>query len=466
MRTLSILLLSLSVGGCATGPAYHRPDVRLTEQFSAQPSLQQAKTDWWREFNDPLLDRIVDRALAQNLDLAVAAARVAQARAAAGAAGAALLPTLDGGASAAANRQSTHSSIGRVAQRLGMPRNYEQYDVGAQASWEIDLFGGLSGERRAARAEYAGNLADQEAVRLSVVAEVVDAYLNMRGLQAQLAVAEKQVGIESSLVDLIRQRVGQGIAAERELNRVLGEQRGVEASIAPLRAGIAAQMNRLDILMGQQAGTDRAELSIAAATPGALLPRGDANPAELLRRRPDIVAAERRLVAANARIGAAMAEYYPHLTLSGLFDVISLGTSNLFTGGSVQASGGAGIRWRLFDFGRIDADVAQARGREAEALARYRSSVLRATEDVETALVQLSEGRVQIDKLEQQVAALTIARDQARHAYENGAVALLDVLDADQAVLDASSRLEQARAGVARASVAAIRALGGGYREI
>ena len=251
--------------------------------------------------------------------------------------------------------------------------------------------------------------------------------------------------------------------ADRELNRVTGESQGIEASLPPLRAAVAGQINRLAVLTGRQAGTDSDSLAQIAPIPLAPDPSGSAYPGELMRRRPDLVAAERRLAAANARIGVVTADYYPHVSLSGLLSVASIGTGGLFTGSAFQASGSGGLRWRLFDFGRVNAEVAQARGREAEALAQYRSSVLRATEDVETALARLGEGRTEIDLRERQTASLTRSRDQARQGYEGGVLALVDVLDADRALLDASDRLAAARAETARASVAAIRALGGGW---
>jgi NodT family efflux transporter outer membrane factor (OMF) lipoprotein len=465
MRLPLTLLLATSLSACAVGPDYARPQVALTPAYATPVQIAAPDAAWWHRFDDPLLDRIITRVLAQNLDIAAAGARIEQARAAAKGAGAALLPGGDVGASAETASQSLRSPFGAAAHQLGFPRSYDLYQVGAQASWEVDLFGGLSRQQQAARAEAAGADADAAAVRLSVVAEAVDAYLQLRGLQARLAVAERQRDVQHSLVALIRQRVGQGVSAERELQRALGEEEGVAASIPPLRAAIAGQMNRLDVLMGAQAGTWRAELATVGAIPRGPDPSGSANPAELMRRRPDVVAAERRLAAANARIGVAMASYYPHLSLSGVLNFVSLGTSSLFTGDAVQASAGAGLRWRLFDFGRIDAEVAQAKGKEAEALALYRSSILHATEDVENAFVRLGEGRTEVTTLERQVAALRVARTQTQAAYESGAVALLDVLDADRALLDASDRLEQARALEARASVAAIRALGGGFEE-
>jgi NodT family efflux transporter outer membrane factor (OMF) lipoprotein len=467
MRLPLSLLPLVALAGCTVGPDYERPGVALTPAFATAGIVTPTTMDaaWWRAFNDPLLDGIVERALAQNLDIAAAAARVDQARAAAGAASAALLPRAGLNASAEKQSQSLDTPFGAASNKLGFPRDYELYQAGAEASWEIDLFGGLRRGREAARADLAGARDDADAVRLSIAAEAVDAYLQLRGLQARLVVAERQLDTERQLVALVRQRVEQGVSPDRELNRALGEEQGLDAALAPLRAGIAGQMNRLDILMGRQAGTAHAELAAAAIIPLAPDPAASVDPAALLRRRPDIASAERRLAAANARIGVAVADYYPHVSLSGLLGTASVGTAGLFTGNSVQAGGVAGLRWRLFDFGRVDAEVKQARGREAEALARYRGSVLRATEEVETALARLGEGRTEIGARERQVAALTKARDQARQAYQGGVVALVDVLDADRALLDASDRLAAARADTARASVAAVRALGGGWEE-
>lgn len=465
MRLIPVLLATAALSACTVGPDYRRPAIALTPAYVTPAVVQAADDRWWQRFGDPLLDRIIDRVLAQNLDIAAAGARIAQARAAARVSDAARLPGVDATGSAQSASQSLHSPFGAAAGKLDFPRGYELYEAGVQASWEIDLFGGLTREHQAARAGLDAVTADAAAVRLSTVAEAVDAYLQLRGLQARLSVAERQLVVRRSLVALIRQRVEQGVSADRELNRALGEAEGVEAALAPLRAGIAGQINRLGVLMGVQAGSYGADLSRPVALPGALVASGDANPAELLRRRPDVVAAERRLVAANARIGAAVSSYYPKLSLTGLLGLASVGTSSLLAGDAVQASGGLGLRWRLFDFGRVDAEVAGAKGKEAEAIALYRSAVLHATEDVENALVRLGEGRTEVVALERQVAALRQARAQTQSAYDGGAVALLDVLDADRALLDAADRLEQARAQEARASVAAIRALGGGYEE-
>ncbi len=264
-------------------------------------------------------------------------------------------------------------------------------------------------------------------------------------------------------MELIRQRTEQGISADRELQRAIGELEGVRASIPPIRAAIDAQLNRLDILMAAPAGTYRDELTSAATLPTPPTPSGSLTPADLLRRRPDVVAAERRLAASNARIGVAVANYYPHFSLSGLLGFSSVSTDRLFSDSAVQSAGIAGLRWRLFDFGRVDAEVAIARGREAEALAAYRATALRATEDVENALSRLLESGNEAAALERQIAALETARAQTLSAYKAGVLSLIEVLDIDRLLLSASDRLASAKANAARASVGSFRALGGGW---
>ena len=465
MRVM-ILLAATALAGCTVGPDYARPQIALTPAFLGAPAIDgaAADADWWRGFDDPVLVALVERARAGNTDLAEARARIDQSRAIARQAGAALLPRRDATGSVDTVSSARETPVGHVTTALGIPRGYTEYDVGARASWEIDLWGGARRGREAARAELGAAEADAGAVRIAVAAETADAYLALRALQARLAVAEGQTRSQAQLVDLVRQRFDQGVAAERELNRTRAALEGVRARAAPLRAGIAAQLNRIDVLVGEQPGSNRALLMAAAAIPAAPAPAGSAAPEDLLRRRPDIVAAERRLGASNARIGQAVADYYPHVSLSGLLGVASLGTSTLFTGGAVQASGGAGLRWRLFDFGRVDAEVGRARGAQAEALAAWRGAVLRAAEDVETALARLSETHVERAALERQVAALTVARGQTQQAYQGGVIGLIDVTDADRELLAASDRLAAVQGDEARAAVAAYRALGGGWR--
>lgn len=453
----------------AIGPNYRKPDVPLASGYRTAPPAAATPAPpldtWWTGFGDAELTRVVTRAEAQNLDIAQARARLAQSRAAASAAGAALAPEVDGNGGVNNTQQSLLSPIGEIGRHLpGYQRNFDEYTLGAAASWEIDLFGGLRRAHQAAKADAAAAAAEMAAIRTSIAAESADAYLQVRGLQARIAVARRQEAVEVDLVDLLRRRAAEGVSADRELREGAAELEGVRASIPPLTTALEAQLNRLDVLMGAEAGTYRAELAAAGATPSPpTIAPGD-GPAELLRRRPDILAAEQALIAANARIGATISDYYPKVSISGLLGLDSLGASQLFTGAAVARQVSAGFSWRLFDFGRVDAEVAGAKGREAEALAAYRATVYRATEEVEDAISSLVQSKTRAEALQRQVAQLTTARDQAQQAYEQGVTSLVEVRDADRELLAASDQLEVTRADAARAAVAAFRALGGGWR--
>jgi NodT family efflux transporter outer membrane factor (OMF) lipoprotein len=459
-------LAAMALAGCVVGPGYQRPAIALTADYrnaGIQPASALA-SNWWAGFDDPGLSRVVARALAGNLDIAQAQARLQQSRAQAKAAAAALLPAGEATASAANQERSLRSPIGEIGQHLpGYLRTTDQYDLGLGASWELDAFGGLTRARQAARAGARASLDDLAAVRVAVAAETADAYLQVRAYQARLAVARRQEDVESDLVDLLNRRTAQGVASERELHEARALLEGVRSTIPPLTAALEAELNRLDILMGAQAGTWRAELAAPRPIPAPPAVSTAEGPPALLRRRPDIAAAEQRLVAANAAIGAAISDYYPKVSISGLLGLESISTTDLFTGHAAQHQVAAGLRWRLFDFGRVDAEVGEARGRYAESLAAWRATVLTATSEVETALSDLTQDEARIGTLTAQVTELQADRSQAETAYEGGVISLVEVRDADRDLLAASDQLAQTRAAAARAAVAAYRALGGGW---
>ncbi|WP_429281587.1 TolC family protein [Paraburkholderia sp. GAS41] len=223
-------------------------------------------------------------------------------------------------------------------------------------------------------------------------------------------------------------------------------------------------MNRFDVLMGVQPGTYAAELGTnAGAIPDIpAIGTGD-QPVDVLRRRPDIIAAERHLAATNEEIGVAIADYYPKISLSGALGFDSITSNHFLSAKSFQPVGTGALQWRLFDFGKVDAEVKQARGANAEALAQYREAALKATEDVEDAFVTLSQTELRAQELQQEVTALTKARDLSEKAYRAGSITLTDVLDADRQLLESRDDLDATRADAARAAVRTFRALGGGW---
>jgi NodT family efflux transporter outer membrane factor (OMF) lipoprotein len=473
MRTkLLSALLTLGLAGCTAGPDYVRPDVATNADWHQSSALAARHADapapaldaWWKGFDDPQLVTIVERVLAQNLDLAASAARVEQARAAASRAEANRLPegSLDG--SAVRQRQSLHSPLGKIASAFpGYDRQQTIEEVGAGASWELDLAGGLRRGAEAANAEYQAAEASHAGVRISLAAEAADAYFRVRGAQARIGIAEEQIRNEAGLVDLVRLRTEHGLGTARETAQAEALLLQARATIPPLRIELETQLNRLDVLMGAAPGTYAAELATPARA--YVVPGLDAagGPASLLRRRPDVIAAERELAASNARIGVALSQYYPSLSLSSLLGFSTLDTGKLFTESAFQPQAALGLHWRLFDFGRVDAEVRQAKGANAEALATYRASMLRATEDVENAIVSLTQLEAQHTLLTDEVAAHTKARDAAQDAYKGGAVSLIEVLDEDRQLLASRDLLARVHADDARSAVAAFRALGGGW---
>ena len=469
--TAIILALSLFAGGCAVGPRYVKPSTNLAPfhnlagasatnpEFSAPPL-----ETWWSGFNDPMLVTVVQRALDQNLDLAASFARVRQARAAAAAAGAQLLPTADLEATGTALRQSVAGPLGSVANSFpGYSRDQREYTVGAAASWEIDLSGGLRRGKAAAADEFQAAQADQVGTRITVVAEAADAYLQVREYQARLAVAQQLIDTDTQLLKLVEARRRVGVADDREVAQAEALLRQAKSTVPTLRVALEAQLNRLDVLMGAQPGTYAEELSKPGAIPGIPAITGADQPLDVLRRRPDIIAAERRLAASNERIGVAISDYYPKVSLSGALGFDSTNGGTLFNGKAFQPIGTGALRWRLFDFGRVAAEVAQSRGAYGEALAGYRQAALRATEDVENALMELAQTQVRLEELQGEVASLTRARDLSERAYKAGAIPLTDVLNADSQLLVARNDVESTRADAARAAVRTFRALGGGW---
>jgi NodT family efflux transporter outer membrane factor (OMF) lipoprotein len=471
-RSLALLLSAGILTGCAVGPDYRTPEIALSSTFLGQEGIdrravqrQADLTTWWAAFDDPLLTHFVSLALEQNLDIAQAAARVAQARAALGYADAALLPAANVSASAARVYQSVETPLGQVLNATpGFDRYGSLYEANLGASWEIDLFGGLRRGREAARAEYAASEAGAVATRLAIAAQTADVYVMIRGLQARIAIAQEQAETRRRLLAMIQLQYEKGIAAELQKNQAEGSLTQAEAQIPVLEANLDSAMNALDVLLGVQPGTHRSELTMVKPIPAAPALAVTGTPAEMLRRRPDLIAAERHLAAANARIGGAISEYYPKFSLAGLLgSATAIGSGNLFTGGASQAQGALGLRWRLFDFGRVDAQIAAAHGQEAEALAAYRLAVLRATEDVENAFTALVKREAQVGILTRGESSLARARKNAFAAYQRGVVSLIEVLDADSNLLQARDATAQAQTEAARAAIASFRALGGGW---
>jgi NodT family efflux transporter outer membrane factor (OMF) lipoprotein len=468
---LATILSAGVLAGCAVGPDYVRPVVPASATFAGQHAIEQRSTghvaelaSWWTGFNDPMLTRLVALALQKNLDIAQAGARLSQSRAALRYADAQLAPSGEVSGQAAKVRQSVDTPLGQLLNATpDFDRNGKYYETDLGASWEIDVFGGLRRGRQAAIADYQATEAGVVATQLAVEAQTADVYVTIRGLQARLAIAQQQVQTQQHLLDIITLQYAKGVAAELQVRQAQGALAQVQATVPILKSGLDAAMNALDVLLGAPPGTYRTELAAKGSIPTAPGFATTGTPSDLIRRRPDLIAAERRLAASNARIGVAIAEYFPKFSLGGLFGSASTQSASMFTGSSEQVQGFFGLRWRLFDFGRIDAEIAAARGKNAESLAAYRLAVLRASEDVEDAFSALANREAQASVLAQGESSLSRAQSVSLMAYKGGIVSLIEVLDADSNLLHTRDAQAQAQTEATKAAIASFKALGGGW---
>lgn len=476
MRTyprLGLVLTVMTLAGCAVGPDYSAPGSSLPSHFLAQTPQEQTASAtaelpvWWEGFRDPLLTHYVTTALNQNLDLAQSLARIAQAKSRVSLADAALMPAANISGQAGRAYQSVETPLGQLLKQTPNFNRYgNTYEADLGASWEVDLFGGLRRNQEAARALYQATRADAIATRLAVAAQTATIYITIRGLQTRLIINRQQVETLHKRLSIARLQYDNGVTAELQVHQVEAALSQAQAVIPTLEASLAEAMNALDVILGTPPGTHRAELATDSGASIPVAPKilGTGSPADLIRRRPDLIAAERRLAAANARIGVAIAEYYPKLSLGALVgSATSISGSNLFSSGASQAAGVLGLRWRLFDFGRVNAQIADARGQEAEALAAYRLSMLKATEDVENALTTLVKREDQTNILIEGESSLARARKSSLVAYKAGAVSLIEVLQADTDLLHVSEEKVLAQTSAAKAAVSTFLALGGGW---
>lgn len=474
-RKHSLLALAVVTGlaGCMVGPTYQQPDVKTEAQFKGAQALGErsvagapvALDRWWEGFNDPALNQLVDTALRENLSLEQALARSAQSAAFARYADAQLLPSGQASADASRARQSLEDPVVATehATLPGFERTGNLYGAGVSSLWEIDLSGGLRRSAQAARAEYEAAQADVAAAHIQVVANVTDTYLLIRLLQSRLSLATEQVSTQAD----IEQRVGtlymRGLAPNVDLQQARSEFIATQAAVPALKARLSAARNKLDVLLGRQPGTDDPELDAMRTIPTAPSIEAAGGSAALLRRRPDLIVAERHLAASNERIGQALAEYYPKVSLSALLGTVTSQGAHLFDSDANQAAATLGLRWRLFDFGRVDAQVNASKGAYSEQLAIYRHSVLQATAEVEDSIASLIASESSARLLQAAENARSSARDAILQSYKRGNSSLIDALLTQSTLQLAQAQRLNATYASASSAVALYKALGGGW---
>jgi NodT family efflux transporter outer membrane factor (OMF) lipoprotein len=459
--------------GCTVGPDYRPAPPPVPPHWSAAPANgltdgAAAAWSWWATFQDPELDSLIRRAAQSNPDLAAALAHMRQARALRQMSVAAFWPTLDATASYARQRQSQNQPlIGQLPLTAGVPFEYDVYNAGFDASWEIDLFGARRRALEASTAEMQGAVEARNDAMLSVLAEVARNYLELRGAQLRLQIARSNLEQQQEAVQLTAARFHSGAVSELDDTRATAQLAVTRAAIPPLETAVRASMYALAALLGAAPGDLVAELSPsppqAVALPAAPPEVPVGLPADLLRRRPDVRRAERQLAAETARIGQAQAEWFPKLSLTGDAGVESVTFGKWFEPGSRFWSIGPSLQWRVLDFGRVRAQVRTQTAVQQAALASYEKTVSNALQEAETALVGYAQERNRRQALAVAADADRRSLQMAQSLYAAGQVNYLDVLDAQRSVYLSADQLAASDQAVCLDLVALYKALGGGW---
>jgi NodT family efflux transporter outer membrane factor (OMF) lipoprotein len=456
-----------TLAGCATGSRYAEPKPALPAAYSvALPDSKQAAAatpqelaQWWRQFNDPQLTKIVEGALDANRDVQLAIARIREARAMRSIADARALPQLGLSGSAARDRISQNGRLPTTG--ITNPANI--YQGGFDASWELDAFGSVSHARDAAAAEFERSEFDRAAVAVSVSAEVVTSYLRLRAAQAQLAVLDDQLAIAKESIAIAAARVKSGLVSDFDLLRARELAETLAARRPQLLADADVATRRLGVLSGAQASSLIAELSAQRPLPAVMPQLPPTLPAQLLARRPDLRAIERTLAAENARVGIADAGRYPSLSANLTLGLLSLATGNFANAASAVWNAGARFSAPLYSGGSRNAELDAARARYDQAAIRYDDATARAVEEVEAAALRYAGARERREKL---VAALNYdedARNLAAMRYQSGLANFLEVLDAQRQLFSVQADEVATREETLNHLVALYKALGGGW---
>jgi multidrug efflux system outer membrane protein len=459
MNRLAIVLAAL-LAGCAVQPDYRRPAVELPAAWKESAPRFADDGRWWKVYGDAALDRLVEEALAQNRDLALAVARVDEARALLGVARSQLAPTID----ATFDRSRSLSSAATGVLPPSVPRERNDYRFSLNVSYEVDLWGRLRAGTAAARADLLATESARDAVRVLLATQVARSYFALRAFDERVELTRRTVALRDDALRLQRRRSENGLISDFELRQLEAEAASVRAQLPPLERDRSIEEAALSVLLGRspKAITEGAiaRASGGDASPGAaVLPEG--MPSELLLRRPDLVEAEQRLIAANARVAAARAAFFPSITLNGALGSESAALAALFSGPAGIWTLAASIAQPIFQGERLQAERAATEARERQALAQYERTIQTAFREVRDALAAQARARESYEAESQRVRALAETLRLARLRYEHGLASQLDVLDSERGLLAAEgARIEALRAQ--RAAVADLyKALGG-----
>ncbi len=512
MKTIHLLAMAATVtlvSGCMLGPGYKRPDLSVPKQWSeplagGESGKTPTQEEWWASFGDTTLDSLIKRAMADSFDLRIVEARLKEARALEDISGAALWPQVNAAAAyqrSQARKSDTSSSAGISAVTLTQnglsvtsaapgpfgtrlsstggsntsltispgakapERQSDFFQTGFDASWELDVFGGIRRGQEASRADTEGVEEMQRDVLISVAAEVARNYFNLRSVQSRLDTAKKNIDAQTQSLDLARSRFQAGLTGELDVKTAEAQLASSKSVLPNLEAFVQMTIHRLGVLIGDAPGALQEELAPKAPLAPVPLEVPVGLPADILRNRPDVREAERAVAAATARIGVAEADLYPHFILGGSLTGSSTEFEGITRGANRLWSFGPEIRWPIFDGGRIRANIQVQNARQEQAITAYEQTVMLALEDVENALVAYAKEQNSLISLNEAVEANQRALELAKQLYANGLIDFLNVLDSERSLFAIEDQQLQSEALVLTNLVALYKALGGGWEK-
>ena len=467
-----LLSLALLFGGCMVGPNYHRPNIAMPARWSVAPvprpagrlppssvTTQATNLDtWWQRLKSPQLTSLIRQALAGNLNLQLAAARVRQARAAMQIVAANLGPFVNAGASY--QRSQASADLTRPGQSTP-PR--DSYTTGLSGTWNLDLFGGVRRSVQAAQDSIEAAIDNQHNTQVALVGEVAADYITLRGVQQEIQVVRQTIRTQRRTVDLARLQVGAGFSTRLNIANAKALLAGVQSQMPPLQIQQRQLIYALSVLLGRSPGALVRQLSAPRAIPP-VPPRVPIGlPAQLLLRRPDVRSAERQLAAATAQIGAAEADLFPQITINGNLNFAAQNAANWFDSHSIAWGIGPNVSWAIFSSGQIQANIRQQEFLRDQAYLTYRQTVLDALQQVEDALIAYRQEQLHRLALGKAVVENRIAVKLSQELFRNGLTDFTNVLLAQSALLNSHSALVQSNLALSNDLVSLYVALGGGW---
>jgi outer membrane protein, multidrug efflux system len=464
---LSIAAAIIFAAGCSSipsvGPDYHRPQTNVSTNWS-EPQLGGTTNspvqivEWWKTLNDPELDSLVKRAVKANYNVQLAEARVRESRATQLHAKWDFAPTID--SSAGYTRQQTSKNTlpaGSPNPETGL------YDAQFDATWELDVFGSKRRSLEKASANLGASREDLHDVLLTLLGDVARNYLEVRGAQQRLVIASNNIVAQQQSIELTQARFKAGFTGELDVRQAEALLASTEATVPPMQTTLKQAIHALGVLLGQEPGALLEELSSTESIPATPPSVPVGLPSELLRRRPDVRQAEYQLHAATADIGVQTAELFPKFSFGSTAGLQSINAGDLVSAGSSFWSAGPSVTWRIFDFGRINAEIKGADARQQQALATYEQTVLTALQDVENALVAYANEQTRYKALSNSVAANRRSLELSTELYRTGNGDFLSVLDSERSFFSAEDQLVDSQRTMTENLVTLYKALGGGW---